>query len=87
MRMEKGKLEVERKSNLGRNEETARPGASLWSSLVREEKGKDREQPQTVSTWRGEYSGHWDALLWEAGEGSIHGPRVGSLVEMLPIRS
>lgn len=51
MRMEKGKLEVGKKSNLGRNEETARPGASLWSSLVREEKGKDGKQLPTVSTW------------------------------------
>lgn len=83
--MENGKLEVGRKSDLGKNEETARPRASLWSRLVRKEKGKDREQPQTVSTWGGECSEHWDALLWDEGEGSIRGPGMGSLIKMLPI--
>lgn len=74
----KGRLEVGKGSNLGRNKGKSRIRSLPWISPVREEKGREARERQQTVTHLGRWA--WPALrcsAWEAerqGEGEPQGP-------------
>lgn len=64
----KGRLEVGKGSNLGRNKGKSKIRSPPWISLVREEKGREARERQQTVTHLGRWA--WSALrcsAWEAG--------------------